>query len=221
MIKTLIKYYAEFDSMSVGKLAIELSKLESFSVPDIKEEQYITDSQIAAHWLNNADILDDIEGKIVMDLGAGTGILSIGAALLGAKRVILVEKDKSALEAAKKNISLYEDLPVELSHGNIEDDKFCEGLKKKEVDVIIQNPPFGTKQKHADRLFLEKAFGLGKVVYSMHKTTSQDFLEAFAKDNGFRITHRWDYYFPIKNVYNYHKKRIQRIKVGVWRFEKA
>lgn len=43
------------------------------------------------------------EGDRVVDVGAGTGILSIAAALLGARRVIAAESDEFACEAARKN----------------------------------------------------------------------------------------------------------------------
>jgi ribosomal protein L11 methyltransferase len=44
------------------------------------------------------------EGASVMDVGCGSGILSIGAALLGAVRVLAVELDPLALEVTSNNI---------------------------------------------------------------------------------------------------------------------
>ena len=43
------------------------------------------------------------EGDRVVDVGAGTGILSIAAALLGARRVVAAESDEFACEAAREN----------------------------------------------------------------------------------------------------------------------
>ena len=54
----------------------------------------------------------DFEGKRVIDLGAGTGMLSIGAALLGASHVLALDIDPEALEVAQQNVDEYEDLPV-------------------------------------------------------------------------------------------------------------
>ena len=39
----------------------------------------------------------DIEGKVVCDLGSGTGVLAIGASLLGAASVKGVEIDEKAV----------------------------------------------------------------------------------------------------------------------------
>lgn len=40
----------------------------------------------------------------MLDLGAGTGMLSIAAELFGVKRVFAVEIDTGAIEVFKKNI---------------------------------------------------------------------------------------------------------------------
>ena len=85
-----------------SKLAIQLSKLKVFETAKIKLEQYPTDSEIAADILWNAFMQHDIEGKVIADLGAGTGVLGIGALLLNAKKVCFVEKDKEAVKLLKE-----------------------------------------------------------------------------------------------------------------------
>jgi len=45
-------------------------------------------------------------GERIADIGAGSGILSIGAALLGARRVIAVEMDSWSCAAARENVLL-------------------------------------------------------------------------------------------------------------------
>ena len=47
---------------------------------------------------------DDLEDKIVADLGCGCGVLSIGAAMLGAGAVIGFDIDQDALEQFQGNI---------------------------------------------------------------------------------------------------------------------
>ena len=89
---------------SKSQLAIILSKLEVFSDPKVKAEQYVTDSEAAASALWNANLLGDIEGKVIADLGCGTGNLGIGAMLLGARRILLIDSDEGALKIAKNNI---------------------------------------------------------------------------------------------------------------------
>ncbi|HLD40490.1 MAG TPA: methyltransferase, partial [Candidatus Nanoarchaeia archaeon] len=82
-------------------------------------------------------------------------------------------------------------------------------------------PPFGTKQEHADKKFLEKAFSIAPLVYSMHKWSTQKFVEAVCKDFSFRITEVWRYEFPIKATFSFHEKPKQIIDVGLWRMEKG
>ena len=87
----------------------------------------------------------------------------------------------------------------------------------KKVDVVIQNPPFGTKDKHADKLFLEKAFSLSKVVYSFHKTVTRGFVKAVADDYDFKVKEEVIYAFPLKAAMKFHKKRIERVEVSCFR----
>ncbi len=47
-----------------------------------------------------------ISGKTVLDIGCGSGILSIGACLLGAKTVLAIDIDPIAVEVAKENREL-------------------------------------------------------------------------------------------------------------------
>jgi ribosomal protein L11 methyltransferase len=47
-----------------------------------------------------------IEGKQVVDIGCGSGILSVGACLLGAKNVLAIDIDPIAVEVAKENREL-------------------------------------------------------------------------------------------------------------------
>src|SRR3989344_3796063 len=86
-------------------LAVVLSQLKKFEEPKVRQEQYFMDSEIAASVLWNAYLLKDIEGKTIADLGCGTGVLGVGALLMGARQVWLVDSDEKALETAKNNLS--------------------------------------------------------------------------------------------------------------------
>lgn len=199
---------------SKARLAVELSKLDVFSEPDAATEQYPVDSEIGADVLWNAYFHDDMEGKRIADLGCGTGLLGIGALILGAAKVYFVDSDENVLETAKANLSRFTEMgSAEFIHSDIAD--FSEN-----VDVVIQNPPFGTKTKHADREFLVKAFSIAPVIYTFHKSTSKEFIEKISQNHGFRATHNWNYDFPIKASQLFHKRKIHRIKVGCWRLEK-
>ena len=57
---------------------------------------------------------------IVVDVGTGSGVLSIGAAMLGAKRVQALDLDFTAVTVAKENIELNNvGNIIEVTHGNL------------------------------------------------------------------------------------------------------
>ena len=202
-----------------AQLAITLSKLEDFTNPDPAKEQYITDSETASQMLWGAFMQGDVKDKIVADLGCGTGVLGLGALLLDAKWVIMVEIDGAALAAARRN---YEKLKQQFGLGN--NITFLNSdisLYSKEVDTVIENPPFGVQNEHADRPFLLKAFEVGKAVYSLHKIESQGFVEGLAKENNFHVTHVWRYSLPLKKTMDFHTQRIERVAVGCFRLAKS
>jgi len=194
-------------------LAIELSKFKVFDTAKVELEQYPTDSEVAADVLWDAYMKGDFKEKTVLDLGCGTGILGIGALLLDANKVIFLDKDKQAIEILKKNLIDFPDDSYEIILGEI--DKFHE-----KVDCVIQNPPFGTKHKHIDVLFLQKAFEVGEVIYSFHKTSTINHIKRIAIKNSFTLHQQMDFKFPLKRTLAHHKKDIHRIEVSCIRLFK-
>jgi len=200
------------------ELAIFLSQLEVFEKPNVRLEQYPSDGQVAATLLWQAAINGDIEDKHILDLGSGTGILGIGALLLGAKKVTFVDIDPSVLKILKKNFEfLKENWEIDIKNKWEFVNTTVESLmiKQDENMVVIMNPPFGTKAKHADKKFLETAIKYSPSIYSMHKTSTKGFLEAFSKDNNYDLYWVEDMSFPIKQTMAEHRKKIERIKVSI------
>ena len=74
------------------------------------------------------------KGDSVIDVGTGSGVLSIGAALLGAKTVHALDLDEVAVTAAKENIQLNKvQNTVQVTHGNLLDSI------KEPASVIVAN----------------------------------------------------------------------------------
>ena len=203
---------------SKSRLAVALSRLKGFENPKVNAEQYMTDSETAAAILWDAMMKGDINGKVSVDLGCGSGILGIGAMLLGASECYFVDSDKDAIELCKENA---ERMKSEFSLKG-KAIFLCQDVAEfnKKADTVIENPPFGTKVRHADRRFLEKAVNVGDIIYSLHKTSTQKFVERFAEDNNFLITHKWDFNLPLKASYDFHRRKMQRIEVSCFRLEK-
>jgi|TARA_Y100000310_G_scaffold312581_1_gene360027 putative methylase len=185
------------------QLAIKLSKFEKIEDPEERLEQYALDPEVAAELLWRAYLNGDVEGKVIADLGCGSGMLGGGGLLLGASKVYFVDKDKKSLEICKKNVK----------------GAFVLGDVKefnKKVDVVFENPPFGVKEKHADREFLGVAFKVSDVVYSIHKIESKDFIEKFSSDNGFIVDGVIEFDFVLGRSLEHHKKDKYVVKCGCW-----
>ncbi len=207
---------------SKSELAIAISKLSTIENTKVRLEQYSTDSEIAAEVLWQAFLVGDTVGKVVVDLGCGTGTLGLGAFLVGAKKVYFVDLDEELVEKTIENLFFLEkEFDIKLKEKAVFlVEKIKNFTAEEKIDVVIQNPPFGTKQKHADKVFLEKAVEVAPVIYSFHKTSTRKFVEAFAADNGFEVTHCFNFAFPLKQTLRHHKAKIKRINVDCCRLKK-
>lgn len=55
-------------------------------------------------------------------------------------------------------------------------------LQQLQADVVIMNPPFGTKRKGVDMDFLRVAFAISKgSIYSLHKTSTRQHIQRIAE----------------------------------------
>lgn len=79
-----------------------------------------------------------LDGAPVLDIGTGSGILSIAAVKLGAERALGIDRDEFALENARSNI-IRNDVEdrVELRH-DVVDDAFLRG-RHRLPDVVLAN----------------------------------------------------------------------------------
>lgn len=208
--------------MKLRELESHLEEVETFEAPKILLEQYATPTHIAACMLHTIQSsYGDIEGKFVADLGCGTGVLSIGSAILGAGYVVGFDIDPDALNTCKENFSEFE---IENSDFVLCDvSKLSEESRlHKKFDTVVMNPPFGTKRNWGlDMLFLKSGLALAKKsVYSLHKTSTRDHILKKAVDWGVKATVVAQLRYDLKGgKYKHHKKQVVDIEVDFYRFE--
>jgi putative methylase len=220
------------------KLDLEmlLSNVKPHPTPSPSLEQYTVSASVAAQMLYMAAYTyGDIVDKTVLDLGCGTGRLALGAAFLGAKQVVGVDIDRTALKVASEN-STNTGLKDKVQWVAADIDVICG-----EFDTVLQNPPFGVQKRGADRRFLEKALKAGKVVYSLHKSTQNTtaltgklkarrddtfqvppsaFLRRFVEKHGGAIKAVYPMSMTIPHMFSFHTKQKHEFTVDLYVVER-
>ncbi|MBD3312505.1 methyltransferase [archaeon] len=196
---------------SRSELARKLSKVKGFVQPKLSLRQYVTPPAIASELLWTAYMNYDLEGRIVFDLGCGTGMLSIGASLLGAE-VTGFDIDSEAIKVAVMNA---QELGV-----NIIVFETDIGKVKGFCHTVVMNPPFMVKGGKNDRVFLEKAFSLCERVYSIHTSKTREWVKGFAEENGFEPLLISTRKFSLPHKFKHHEKLRAAQQVDLWFFRK-
>ena len=201
--------------------------------PDL--EQYTIPAGAAATMLYVAGYkYGDITGKSVLDLGCGTGRLALGAAFLGAERVVGVDVDRRSVVAAfhfAKDANM--DCRTQWAVADL-------GAVRGEFDTVLQNPPYGIQKLHADRRFLEKALETGKVVYSLHKSVADSdilrrklkassegilsvvpsgFIKRFVEERGGEVRAVYAMLMTVPHMFSFHEKTRHEFVVDLYVLE--
>ncbi len=200
---------ADKTPLSKRQLEIQLDKLKILETPSLKLEQYPVSSKAASELLYMAGFEhDDLEGRVI-DLGTGTGRLAIGAALMGGEGVVGVDVDERAIGLARENAEAAA-VRVEWVQSDIE-------KVSMRFDTVLMNPPYGTRTAHADTRFLEKAFQLAPVVYSIHKSATRQFLSQFATRLGWHVGQVRSMRMAIPHLFEFHEKKQVIVEVDLYR----
>ncbi len=191
----------------------DLERVDGFDDPRIELEQYATPATVAASIIHEADLRGDL-ARTVVDLGAGTGRLAIGAAMRTDRRIIGLEVDRDALVIARSNAQTM-GVDIAWVHGDVA----SEPIDPDDPVTVLMNPPFGAQTGHrgADRTFLRTAADMATVSYSIHNAGSQAFLEAFVDDHDGRITHRYRATVALAHQFDFHREASTSIAAEVVR----
>ena len=88
-------------------------------------------------------IQSQIRDAVILDLFAGSGAIGLEMLSRGAKKAILCDKSKSAMEIIKKNIEKTH-MAEKVKLYNLDFEKCIEKLKNDKFDIIYLDPPYNT-----------------------------------------------------------------------------
>ncbi|OKL38155.1 50S ribosomal protein L11 methyltransferase [Domibacillus mangrovi] len=121
---TIVPTWEEYEPFSTDELIIELDPGMAFGTGT--HPTTVMCLQALERFVKSEDH--------VVDVGTGSGVLAIGAALLGAKRVTALDLDEVAVSAARQNVALNKvEQVISVSKNNLID-----GLDDK-ADVVVAN----------------------------------------------------------------------------------
>ncbi len=203
---------------SVSALAQRLAVVAGFESPQVSLEQYRTPPELAARLVHDADLQGDIDGRFVIDLGTGTGMLALAAALRGPTGVVGIDIDPDPLSTARDN---------EGRVGTVADISWLRAdatdapLDTGKETTVVMNPPFGAQNdnEHADRAFLATAARLGDVSYSVHNAGSRAFVESFAADNEGTVTRKFRAELDLPRAFDFHDDESHTVETEIFRIE--
>ena len=200
--------------MRVRRLAMLLSGLEPNFSKSVELEQYATDGDLAARWLADIAAFGDLSGGCkVADLGAGNGVLGLGALTMGAGRAMLVETDQEACEVAKSNAeSLGFADSVEVIQATLGSDS----VDLSSADVVISNPPWGRQTPRADRPFLEAMIATATPTHLLHSAEATHIQPLF-EDAGWSTERYGEADFALPAVYSHHSRQRGKTRAAFWR----
>ncbi|TFG07051.1 methyltransferase domain-containing protein [Candidatus Thorarchaeota archaeon] len=202
--------------MRLRDLEMALQGIERVDGLDASLEYYPTPANIVATIVFAAQMEHgDIVGRTVCDLGCGDGIFALGAALLGAERVIGIDVQSKALKASRRNAKL---LGTEFNTDWVLGDVSSLEMRGN-VDTVVSNPPFGVKKRGADLSFLRKSLSIAKTTYSIHLAGKKNraFLQKAIEDLGGTVTQIETFAFPIPHLYEFHRKERHIVNVDLYR----
>ena len=191
-----------------------LSGLEQTQSQSVDLEQYSTDGDLAARWLTDISNFGDLqEGCSVADLGAGNGVLGLGAIALGAGRIVLIEADQAACEVAKSNAeSLGFADSVEVILATLGSDPVDLGS----ADLVITNPPWGRQSPKADRPFLDAMLSARVTSHLMHSAEATHINPLF-EEHGWSVERYGEADFALPAAYSHHSRQRGKTRAAFWR----
>jgi putative methylase len=177
--------------------------------PRAELEQVVTPAEAAADLLLAAVRLDGLAGRSVLDLGSGTGRLAVGAALLGAERVVGIEVDQGLVKVARAAAESA-GVHVEFWSSDVRD-------WQQPAELVVMNPPFGAQRRHADRVFWDRALALAeRSVHAFALEDSRNFIARRVVARGAQVLETQPVAWELPRTFPHHTRRRVALSVDRW-----
>ncbi|MFP3317720.1 MAG: METTL5 family protein [Thermoplasmata archaeon] len=186
--------------MNKKELEKIIGSLEKLKVKKVLFEQYETPPDIVADIAFIA--MNDINGKVVADLGCGNGAFAVAAYYMGAREIHCIEIDEDALKIAENNCR---GMGIKMHLGDVRNFNI-------KVNTVLMNPPFGYQLPGADRIFIIKALEIADVIYTLHHSDAIDYLKKLLYKRG-EIDFEKDYKLNIPYGFKFHSREYKKIDV--------
>jgi ribosomal protein L11 methyltransferase len=115
-----------------------------------------------------------VQGRSVLDVGTGSGVLAIAASRLGASQVLAIDDDPDAIQSARENLDLNPGAEVTL--GTVD----LRRAMLRPFDIVLANLTGGLLTATASTLLQLTAHGGHLILSGFMDTEEHDVLAAFA-----------------------------------------
>lgn len=195
-----------------------VNTINSFQKGKIQLEQYTLPSQLIAFLL--VYIAKDLMNQRIVEFGSGTGRITLPLLKFLSPYLLCVDIDSEAMHNLKRLLNTQK-LNAELLISAIE---FLETYPWNDsFEVTIMNPPFGTKRKGIDIVFLEKALTFSNKVISIHKSNrdTRKLIDRISRNYNKSCEILATLEFPIPPLFVFHKKKSHYVCVDIYRISET
>lgn len=194
------------------KIILFVNKLDNFQSPKVSLEQYSLPSDMIALILILA--AKDLKGKNVVDIGCGTGRLTLPIQKFFSNRIMGVDVDPDAIESLF-HLQTQHNLTVDLLISSVE---FLETFNwGRKFQTTFMNPPFGTKRRKIDSIFLKQALTFSQTIISIHKSNpkTRKVITRLGREYGKKMKLLATLSFPIFPSFQFHYKNKHFVQVDL------
>lgn len=104
-----------------------------------------TSERVREALFNALDAAGDLDGARLLDLYAGSGAMGLEALSRGAREVLFVESDRTAVEVLRANVALLA-LGGTVRHGRVE--SVVAEPAAEPFDIVVADPPYALENRH-------------------------------------------------------------------------